>query len=109
MSAHVKSIRRAQRATMDIVTDLIGLGHRMHEIAEDIPLRFGTDDMIEDNVPFDVGFELHGTLQAIRTHELSELIEQVRVAATMSQETLDRDFIKRKNQEAAALRARRLT
>jgi hypothetical protein len=106
MSAQQKCIRRAQRATMDIVTDLIGLGQRMHEIAEDIPLRFGTDNMLENDVPIDVGFELHGTLQTIRTHELSELIELVKVAATVSQEDLDRDFIRRKNESDAALYAR---
>lgn len=101
-----KSIRHAQRATLNIVKELLDLGQRMHEIAEDIPLRFGTDDMLENDVPFDVGFELHGTLQTLRTHELSELIESVKVAATVSQEDLGRDFIRRKNERDAALYTR---
>lgn len=96
MSAHNEAIRRAQRATLGVVQDLLGLGHRLYEISEDIPLRFGTDDMLENNVPFDIAFELHGTLQTIRTHELAELIEMLRSAAAVSQEDLYRDFTRRK-------------
>lgn len=53
--------------------------------------------MLENRVPFDVAFELHGTPQMHGTHELAELFEQVRAAAAMSQESLDREFVKRMN------------
>lgn len=99
MSAHVKSIRRAQRATLDVVKDLLDLDQRLYEIAEGIPLRFGTDDMLEGDVPFDVGFDLHGRLQRIRRDELAGLLEQVREAASVSQEDLDRTFVQRKRRD----------